>query len=70
MYQSGPEHTDIKDGYPEYEFFYVLKGSITLTDAAGAPIIHAGEAVTIPKWHHWDSAGYTKVWVTYETEAK
>jgi len=72
MYKSGPEHTDIKDGYPEYEFFYVFEGSITLTDAGGAQVIHAGEAVTIPKgWKgHWDSDGYTKVWVTYDTDAK
>lgn len=72
IYQSGPEHSDIKDGYPEYEFFYVLKGSITLTDGGGAQVIGAGEAVTIPKgWKgHWDSDGYTKVWVTYETEGK
>ncbi|HVW70638.1 MAG TPA: cupin domain-containing protein [Steroidobacteraceae bacterium] len=67
-YQAGPEHLDIKDGYPEYEFFYVLKGSIKLTDAKGAQVIGPGEAVSIPKgWKgHWDSDGYTKVWVTYD----
>ena len=71
-YQAGPEHQDIKDGYPEYEFFYVLKGSIKLTDSQGAQVISAGEAVTIPKgWKgHWDSDGYTKVWVTYDPDAK
>ncbi|HWS70175.1 MAG TPA: cupin domain-containing protein [Steroidobacteraceae bacterium] len=73
MYKAGPEHLDIKDGYPEYEFFYVITGSITLTDTGGAAqVIQAGEAVTIPKgWKgHWDSDGYTKIWVTYETAPK
>lgn len=71
-YQAGPEHLDIKDGYPEYEFFYVLKGSIKLTDAKGEQVIGPGEAVSIPKgWKgHWDSDGYTKVWVTYDPTAK
>jgi uncharacterized cupin superfamily protein len=72
MYKAGPEHQDIKDGYPDYEFFYVISGSITLTDAGGAQTIQSGEAVTIPKgWKgHWDSDGYTKIWVTYETAPK
>ena len=72
MYKAGPEHQDIKDGYPVYEFFYVISGSITLTDAAGAQVIQSGEAVTIPKgWKgHWDSDGYTKIWVTYELAPK
>jgi uncharacterized cupin superfamily protein len=68
-YQAGPEHTDFnKYGYPEYEFFYVLKGSIKLTDAKGVQVIGPGEAVSIPKgWKGlWDSDGYTKVWVTYD----
>jgi uncharacterized cupin superfamily protein len=72
MYKAGPEHQDIKDGYPVYEFFYVISGSITLTDAAGAQVIQSGEAVTIPKgWKgKWDSDGYTKIWVTYELAPK
>ena len=71
-YQAGPEHLDIKDGYPTDEFFYVLKGSIKLTDATGVQVIGPGEAVTIPKgWKgRWDSDGYTKVWVTYDAAAK
>ena len=71
-YQAGPEHADFSDsGYPTYEFFYVLKGSIKLTDNEGALVIGPGEAVTIPKgWKgRWDSEGYTKVWVTYDPKA-
>ena len=68
-YQAGPEHQDYnKDGYPEYEFFHVLTGSIKLSDAKGAQVIGPGDSVTIPKgWKgRWDSDGYTKVWVTYD----
>ncbi len=74
MYKAGPEHQDIKDGYPDYEFFYVISGSITLTDAGGAQTIQSGEAshhLWEAGWKgHWDSDGYTKIWVTYETAPK
>jgi uncharacterized cupin superfamily protein len=74
MYKAGPEHFDTKKkGYPEYEFFYILKGSIKLTDGDGTTHeIGPREAVSIPQgWKGtWDSDGYTKVWATYDVSAK
>ncbi len=43
-YEVGAEYED----YNNDEFFYVLKGSIKLTDIGGAQGIAPGRAVTIP----------------------
>jgi uncharacterized cupin superfamily protein len=74
MYKAGPEHNDYRTaGYESYEFIYVITGSITLTPVNGkVNVVHPGEAVTIPRgWKgRWDSDGYTKLWVTYDPDAK
>ena len=74
MYKAGPEHYDFSTtGYDYYEFNYVITGSITLTSPNGkVHFIRAGEAVVIPKgWKgKWDSDGYTKLWATYDPDAK
>jgi uncharacterized cupin superfamily protein len=74
MYTVGPEHYDYRTtGYESYEFIYVITGSITLTAADGrVHLVAPGEAVTIPKgWKgRRDSDGYTKLWVTYDPDAK
>jgi uncharacterized cupin superfamily protein len=74
MYKVGPEHYDYRTtGYESYEFIYVITGSITLASADGKiHVVRPGEAVTIPKgWKgRWDSDGYTKLWVTYDPDAK
>jgi uncharacterized cupin superfamily protein len=73
MYQAGPEHEDYLAGYETNEFIYLIKGSIKLTSADGTVIVVGpGEAATIPKgWKgHWDTDGYTKLWVTYDPDAK
>jgi ethanolamine utilization protein EutQ len=52
------------------EFMYFIKGGVTLTSADGTVTeIVAGDGVTIPKgWKGvWDTKGYTKYYVTYET---
>jgi uncharacterized cupin superfamily protein len=73
-YKVGPEHYDyVTTGYESYEFIYVITGSIKLTSADGKThFVRSGEAVTIPKaWKgRWDSDGYTKLWVTYDPDAK
>ena len=73
MYQAGAEHEDHMAGYEDNEFIYLIKGSIKLTSADGTVIVVGpGEAATIPKgWKgHWDTGGYTKLWVTYDPDAK
>ena len=73
MYQAGPEHEDHMAGYEDNEFIFLIKGSIKLTSADGTVVVVGpGEAATIPKgWKgHWDTDGYTKLWVTYDPDAK
>jgi uncharacterized cupin superfamily protein len=73
MYQAGAEHEDHMAGYEDNEFIYLIKGSIKLTSADGTVIVVGpGEAATIPKsWKgHWDTDGYTKLWVSYDPDAK
>jgi uncharacterized cupin superfamily protein len=69
FWQVGPEHEEYLDaGYENYEFCYILTGSVTLTAANGTVHkIGSGDAVSIPKgWKgRWDSEGYTKLWVIY-----
>ncbi len=73
MYRAGPEHENHVTGYETNEFIYLINGSIKLTSADGTVIVVGpGEAATIPKgWKgHWDTDGYTKLWVTYDPDAK
>ncbi|MGP8229456.1 MAG: cupin domain-containing protein [Steroidobacteraceae bacterium] len=73
MYQAGPEHENHMAGYEANEFVYLIKGTIKLTSADGTVIVVGpGEAATIPKgWKgHWDTDGYTKLWVTYDPDAE
>ncbi len=73
MYQAGPEHENHMAGYETNEFVYLIKGTIKLTSADGTVIVVGpGEAATIPKgWKgHWDTDGYTKLWVTYDPDAE
>ena len=74
IWKAGPEHFDYRTtGYDDNEFLYVITGSITLTSADGKiHFIGKGEAVAIPKgWKGlWDSDGYTKLWATYDPDAK
>lgn len=70
VFKSGPLSEEIKgpQGLPYNEFLYFLSGSVKLTSSDGeVMIVNAGEAVTIPKgWTgHFDTAGYTKIYVTY-----
>jgi len=54
------------------EFMYFISGGVTLTSADGTVTeIKAGDGVTIPKgWKGvWDTKGYTKYYVTYDSEA-
>jgi uncharacterized cupin superfamily protein len=56
--------------YREDEFMYFIKGGVTLTSADGTVTeVKAGDGLTIPKgWKGiWDTKGYTKYYVTYET---
>lgn len=72
MYRSGRVRFDIDEPYGVDEFMYFLEGSVTLTSADGTvQVIQAGEAVTIPReWTGvWETDGYTKIWVIYESEA-
>src|SRR5258708_597809 len=49
-YQAGPEHEDYtQKGFADYEFIYVLEGTIELTDSRGVQVIGPGEAASIPK---------------------
>lgn len=69
VYESGATRDEIAS-YGEDEFMYFLKGTVTLTSADGTITnIKAGDAVTIPKgWKGvWDTPGYTKYYVTYES---
>lgn len=69
IYEATASRTAI-ESYREDEFMYFIKGGVTLTSADGTVTeIRPGDGVTIPKgWKGtWETAGYTKYYVTYET---
>lgn len=71
MYKSGAVRFEITEPYGVDEFMYFIEGGVTLTSSDGdVQVIHAGEAVTIPKeWTGvWDTEGYTKIWVIYSED--
>ena len=73
VYRSGPSHEEIKGphGLPYNEFLYFLSGSVKLTSSDGSVmLVKTGEAVTLPKgWTgHFDTPGYTKLYVTYNPD--
>ena len=71
MYRSGKTRLDVTDPYGVDEFMYFTEGSVRLTSSDGTvQVIHAGEAVTIPKeWTGvWETDGYTKFWVIYSAD--
>ena len=71
MYRSGKIRFETDEPYGVDEFMYFLEGGVTLTSSDGTvQVIHAGEAVTIPKeWTGiWDTDGYTKIWVIYSED--
>lgn len=71
MYKSGAVRSEINEPYGVDEFMYFVEGSVTLTSSDGkVQVIHAGEAVTIPKeWTGiWETEGYTKFWVIYSED--
>ncbi|MBN3776492.1 DUF861 domain-containing protein [Burkholderia sp. Ac-20345] len=73
VYRSGPSHEEIKGphGLPYNEFLYFLSGSVKLTSSDGSVmLVKTGEAVTLPQgWTgHFDTPGYTKLYVTYSPD--
>jgi uncharacterized cupin superfamily protein len=74
VYKSDPAHEEIKgpQGLPYNEFLYFISGRVRLTSSDGSVMnVNAGEAVTLPKgWTgHFDTQGYTKLYVTYNPDA-
>jgi uncharacterized cupin superfamily protein len=69
IYEATASREEI-ESYGEDEFMYFIKGGVTLTSADGTVTeVKPGDGVTIPKgWKGvWDTKGYTKYYVTYET---
>lgn len=68
LYKSPASRFEITEPYGVDEFMFFLEGSVTLTSSDGSVlVVHAGEAVTIPKeWTGiWETEGYRKIWVIY-----
>jgi uncharacterized cupin superfamily protein len=68
LYKAGASDEPI-ESYPEDEFCYFLRGSVTLTSSDGTVVkVKAGEAVAIHKgWKgRWTTKGYTKYYVVYD----
>jgi uncharacterized cupin superfamily protein len=70
LYSSEREKASV-DSYPVDEFMYFIKGGVRLTSADGdVTEVKAGDTVYVPKgWRGiWDTAGYTKLYVVYDSE--
>lgn len=71
MYKAPAGRFEImEEDYGVDEFMYFIEGGVTLTSLDGTVTeIKAGDAVTIAKeWRGvWDTPGYTKIYVIYDT---